>query len=58
MNLLMMIVLICVPLMLCVKPCYLQFCKSKPSKKDVDQEDEFVGGDYAHGDDFMQASTA
>ena len=58
MNLLMMIVLICVPLMLCVKPCYIQFCKSKPAKKGaVDPEDEFVGGDYAHGDDFMQATT-
>lgn len=57
MNNLMMIVLICVPLMLCVKPCYLQFCAKK--SKGADVEDEFVGGDYAtHEDNFVEAAKA
>lgn len=55
MNTLMLIVLICVPLMLCVKPCYLQFCAKKSHGKNVD--DEFVGGDYAtHEDNFIEAT--
>ena len=37
MNMLMLTVVICVPLMLCVKPCYIQFCKRKP-QADVDDE--------------------
>lgn len=40
MNTLMLIVMICIPLMLCVKPCYIQCCKSKSSSH-VDHEDEF-----------------
>lgn len=59
MNTLMLIVLICVPLMLCVKPCYLQHCASKAHKKGAEVEDEFVeGGDYATHDNFVEATKA
>ena len=40
MNMLMMIVMICIPLMLCVKPCYIQCCSGKHGKQ-VEHEDEF-----------------
>jgi len=64
----MIIVLICVPLMLCVKPCYIN-C-SKPKAKVDDHDDEFVrttddetdfgkGGSYATGEDgFLEAAKA
>ena len=57
MNALMLIVVICIPLMLCVKPCYIQFCKKKSH---VGVDDEFVaGGDYAtHEDNFVEANKA
>jgi len=56
MNTLMLIVVICVPLMLCVKPCYIQHCAKKANHHKV-VEDEFVqGGDYAtHEDNFVEA---
>ena len=51
----MIIVAVCVPLMLCVKPCYL-ICSgaNKPAK--VEEEDEFVGGSYAVSDNYQRAS--
>ena len=62
MNTLMLIVLLCVPLMLCVKPCYINCTMNKK----VDHEDEFHrvnsdetprGGDYAtHDDNFVEAA--
>lgn len=56
----MLIVVLCVPLMLCVKPMYLQFCAKKTHSKAVaDIDDEFVshGGDYAtHEDSFVEAN--
>lgn len=69
MNILMLVVLICVPLMLCVKPCYINCTKPKAK---VDHEDdefvrttgedleqEFVKGKYATGEDgFMEAAKA
>jgi len=63
MNTLMLIVVICVPLMLCVKPCYLQHCAPKKSHHGavaVDAEHEFEGGDFAthdpHEDHFVEAT--
>lgn len=61
MNMLMLTVVVCVPLMLCVKPCYLQFCKSKSGGKvsDIEKDGDFetAGGDYAtHEDNFMEAT--
>lgn len=67
MNTLMLIVLICVPLMLCVKPCYIN-CTMKKTAVD-EQDDEFVavkkvdnevtkGGDFAtNEDDYRQIPT-
>merc|ERR1712156_226036 len=52
MNLLMMIVMVCIPLMLCVKPCYLQCCKKKSH---VSPEEEFQGGSYAVDDNNYKA---
>ena len=54
----MLVVLLCVPLMLCVKPCYLQFCAKKSHV--ADNADEFIaGGDFAtHEDNFVEATKA
>ena len=64
MNTLMLVVLICVPLMLCVKPCYIN-CTMKKKVEDefewkrAEGEDSPVGGDYAtHDDNFVQAAQA
>ena len=59
MNTLMLIVVICIPLMLCVKPCYLQHCAKKSHKSGVDPEHEFedTPGNYAtHEDNFVEAT--
>ena len=60
MNLLMLIVMLCIPLMLCVKPCYLQFCAKKDAPHGAEvTPDEFEGGAYAtHEDNFVDASKA
>ena len=58
MNILMLVVLVCVPLMLCVKPCYLNCTKASPKV----EEDEFVKTaeetpKYAtHEDGFLEAT--
>ena len=57
MNILMLVVLVCVPLMLCVKPCYLNCTKASPKV----EEDEFVKSNdepnYAtHEDGFLEAT--
>ena len=54
MNALMMTVMICIPLMLCVKPCYIQCCKNKHSQ--VSEEDEFQGGSYQTDDNNYKAA--
>ena len=65
MNTLMLVVLICIPLMLCVKPCYLNCTMAKHA----DVDDEFVAvkqqdtedkpGEYAtNEDDYRNASSA
>ena len=50
----MMIVAVCVPLMLCVKPCFV-VCTGANHPK-VEEEDEIVGGDYAISDNYQRAS--
>lgn len=46
----------CVPLMLCVKPIYEICFASHGHGKHVETEEEFVGGDYATGDNYQRAS--
>ena len=69
MNILMLIVLVCVPLMLCVKPCYINCTKPKAKVDHGDDEfvrttedlpeQEFVKGSYATGEDgFLEAAKA
>jgi vacuolar-type H+-ATPase subunit I/STV1 len=60
MNTLMLIVVVCIPLMLCVKPCYLQHCAKKAHHKVVEDDDFVQGGEYAThdvitGDNFVEA---
>ena len=54
MQICMMIVAVCVPLMLCVKPCFV-VCTGANHPK-VEEEDEIVGGDYAISDNYQRAS--
>lgn len=63
----MLVVLVCVPLMLCVKPCYINCTKPKPKVSKILDEDEFVKtseeeltkGQYAtHEDGFLEAAKA
>ena len=42
--------------MLCVKPIYEICCASHGHGKHVESEEEFVGGDYATGDNYTRAS--
>lgn len=56
MQIIMQTVLVCVPLMLCVKPIYLIFFKSHGHGKQIETEEEFVGGDYATSNNYLRAS--
>ena len=56
MQMLMMICGVCIPAMLCVKPIYEICCASHGHGKHVESEEEFVGGDYATGDNYTRAS--
>ena len=58
MALMMTTVLICVPLMLCVKPVYLLACKTKHSEV-ADDFEQHGSTNYRLGDDdFMAANAA
>lgn len=54
MNICLLIVGICVPLMLCVKPIFIIATGANHPK--VEEEEEIVGGDYAISDNYQRAS--
>ena len=57
MQICMLTVVACIPLMLCVKPIYLILTGAGHAHKVVEGEEEFVGGDYATSDHYQRAST-
>ena len=54
MNICLMIVGVCVPLMLCVKPIFV--IATGANKHKIEEEDESVGGEFATSDNYQRAS--
>ena len=58
MQICILIVAACVPLMLCVKPIYLILTMEHGHAKQVqvESEEDFQGGDYATSNNYLRAS--